>query len=545
MGLALLALVVCAGATAFAETATSAKQAPDLAAEAGLVASSSSMRVIVDLAPGASVSALATAAGATRAVAIPEFGLAVLDLPGSALPSRLDSLAASSSVKYVVPNRPLLATQAAPAVDGHVRTTTGVAQLAGLDGRGVTVAVLDSGIADHAALKDGTASRIAARADFTGEASALRDPYGHGSHVAGLISGNGALAPAGRPLSGAAPKAKLADVRVLRSDGTGSLDGLLMGLAWTLANKDRYGIRVVNLSVGTAPKESFETDPLCRAVEKLVDAGLVVVVAAGNHGKLDDGTKVYGGILSPANAPKVITVGAANSFQTDGRSDDGVASYSSRGPTRSYRERDLDGDGLYEPEERRYDDLMKPDLVAPGNRLVSLQAPGSRLALEHPDLARGASYLELSGTSMAAPVVAGTVALMLQARPDLTPALAKSILMYTAQALPDASFLDQGAGLLNASLAVSVAKQLVANPGTLALGATAAPALDLRRGALATTIAGLATGARLPARGEKGGQSPQRMPSPQRIPSPHRMPSPQRMPSSLPLPLPQRTPCAR
>ncbi len=138
-------------------------------------------------------------------------------------------------------------------------------------------------------------------------------------------------------------------MRVLNSQGLGTVSNVIAGINWVIKNKSTYNIRVMNLSLGTGITQSYETDPLCQAVGKAVDAGIVVVVAAGNWGKDSYGNKIFGGILSPANSPRVITVGATNTQQTNQRSDDTIATYSSRGPT-------------------LVDGLAKPDLVAPGNR---------------------------------------------------------------------------------------------------------------------------------------------------------------------------------
>ena len=183
----------------------------------------------------------------------------------------------------------------------------------------------------------------------------------------------------------------------------------------------RYNIRVVNLSVGAAVTESYKTDPLTLAAKRAVDAGIVVVTAAGNLGKNAQGQTQYGGITAPGNAPWVLTVGASSHEGTVTRVDDMMAPYSSRGPS-------------------AIDFEAKPDIVAPGTGIVSLSDPSSLLYLTKAAYLLTGSvptaykpYLSLTGTSMAAPVVAGTVALMLQANPSLTPNLVKAILQYTAQ----------------------------------------------------------------------------------------------------------------
>ncbi len=191
-------------------------------------------------------------------------------------------------------------------------------------------------------------------------------------------------------------------------------------------------------------QESYWTDPLTVAAKVLTDRGIVVVGAAGNFGKNAAGGLQYGGITAPANAPWVLTVGASSTNGTLSRYDDTMAGFSSSGPT-------------------NVDFAAKPDLVAPGTGTVSLAAPGSTFySTKAQYLVNGRTgykpYLTLSGTSMAAPVVSGSVALMLQANPKLTPNLVKAILQYTAQQYPGYNALRQGAGFLNTLGAVRLAK---------------------------------------------------------------------------------------
>jgi subtilisin family serine protease len=193
----------------------------------------------------------------------------------------------------------------------------------------------------------------------------------------------------------------------------------------------------------------------------------VVVAAAGNNGKDSHNNKVYGLIHSPGDEPSVITVGASNTFGTDARGDDGIATFSSRGPTRGFT---TDASGV-----RHYDNIIKPDLVAPGNKLIFAEADESGsgvsggglrnlLVRQNPQLDTGISdsdnkkMMYLSGTSMATPLVSGAAALMLQANPKLTPNMVKMILMYTAQQLAGFNQLEQGAGELNVEGAVRVSK---------------------------------------------------------------------------------------
>ena len=232
---------------------------------------------------------------------------------------------------------------------------------------------------------------------------------------------------------------------------------MLSALDWIYANRTTYNIRVVNLSLGAPAISSYKEDPLCLAVRKLANVGVVVVAAAGNDGRDSVGRKQYGAIHSPGNEPSAITVGATNSFGTNSRSDDTITTYSSRGPTRSYS---TDRYGI-----RHYDNLIKPDLVAPGNKLVFAESANNLLVENDPALETGLApgknnqkMMYLSGTSVSSPLVAGAAALLLQVNPKLTPNMVKLILSYTAQQLPQVNMLEQGAGQLNIEGAVRLAK---------------------------------------------------------------------------------------
>ena len=311
----------------------------------------------------------------------------------------------------------------------------------GVTGRGIGVAILDSGIAPHPDL----AGRIVASVDFTSGASPTlvppADPGGHGTHVAGLVAGDGTAS--GGAYAGIAPGANLVDVRVITSTGSTTVSTLIAGMQWVLAHRADYNIRVLNLSAGAPVRVSYNDDPLAAAVEILVFAGITVVVSAGNAGP---GTST---ITTPGFDPYVITVGAIDDNGTATLADDAVASWSSQGPTA------IDG-------------LAKPDLVAPGRRIVSLRSPGSTLDLQLPDrLVAGLDplvpeYFRLSGTSMAAPVVTGVVALMLERTPTLSPALVKQRLVGTATPLAYGSLYTTGSGLVSAPAAVAAADQTAA-----------------------------------------------------------------------------------
>lgn len=321
------------------------------------------------------------------------------------------------------------------------------------NGTGIGIAVLDSGV--YNSHDSFSSSRIKANIDFTGE-NRTDDPYGHGTHVASVALGDGDVSQGA--YRGLALNANLINLRVLNSYGIGKTSDLLKALDWIYANRSNssYNIKVVNMSLGTIAIDSYKDDPLCLAVRKLVDAGIVVVVAAGNAGKDPYGRKIYGLIHSPGIEPSAITVGAANSFGTDSRSDDQVTSYSSRGPTRSYW---TDDSGI-----KHYDNLIKPDIVAVGNKIIAAESPNNLLVTLYPAMDAGVSnnpnrrQMFMSGTSVAAPVVAGVAVQMLQANPKLTPNMVKAILMYTAQQLPGFNTFEQGAGALNAEGAVRVAK---------------------------------------------------------------------------------------
>ncbi len=327
-----------------------------------------------------------------------------------------------------------------------------VQQALGYTGAGVGVAVIDSGIAAwHDDLTSRTPTlypygnqRVAAFVDFVNGQLAPYDDDGHGTHVAGIIAGNG-YDSNGRN-AGVAPDANLVVLKVLDGRGNGTISRVIEALDWVLANHQQYNIRVVNLSVGAAIHESYWTDPLTLAAKRLVDAGIVVVAAAGNLGHNAAGEPQYGGVGAPANAPWVLTVGASSTNGTTSRGDDEMATFSSRGPT-------------------YIDWSAKPDLVAPGVGTVSLAAPGSLLYDVRAGALLGGSvptfaqpYLSLSGTSMAAPVVSGTIAAMLQANPSLTPNAVKAILQYTAQPYPGYDALTEGAGFLNAVGAIRLAR---------------------------------------------------------------------------------------
>jgi serine protease AprX len=304
-------------------------------------------------------------------------------------------------------------------------------------GQGVGVAVIDSGIEPGTDFDE----RIVAFYDFTrGDIRAVTpiDPYGHGTHVAGLIASE---------FVGVAPNARLIGLRVLNERGQGDTANVVRAIEFAIANKDLLGIDVLNLSLGHPIYEPAATDPLVQAVEHATREGIVVVVSAGNFGlNRKTGLAGYGGISSPGNAPSALTAGAARTFNTVTRADDRVAPYSSRGPS-------------------WYDGFAKPDFVAPGDNLLSVAAAGSALRLAQEQRGNTGNYMRLSGTSMASGVASGVVALMLHANRDLTPNTVKAVLEYTSIPVLDEDgsrydALSQGAGQIEVTGSVALARAI-------------------------------------------------------------------------------------
>ena len=366
----------------------------------------------------------------------------------------LAALASNPNVVRVMIDRPAFATMERT---GAAIGATLAREQFDVTGKGVGVAVIDSGITNfHHDLYStrGRARRddiVVHFKDFTRPLNSRiwatelpTDEYGHGTHVAGIIAGNGYESDGRR--TGVAPGVHLIGLKVLDRDGHGYISDVIAAIDYAISIRDVYNIRIINLSVGSGVFETYRLDPLAQAAKRAVDAGIVVVTAAGNLGHNDRGDIQYGGITSPGNAPWVLTVGASSHQGTPQRSDDTIGDFSSRGPT-------------------WIDFSAKPDIVAPGVGIESLSDPYSTLYSSMSEYLLDGThanwykpYLSLSGTSMSAPVVAGTIALMLEANPHLTPNAVKAILQYTAQVRSHDSLLAQGAGLLNARGAVRMAR---------------------------------------------------------------------------------------
>jgi subtilisin family serine protease len=257
--------------------------------------------------------------------------------------------------------------------------------------------------------------------------STAKDQYGHGTHVAGIIGGNGRASNGN--IIGIAPAANLINVRVNDAQGYATVADVVAGFQWIYENKDRYNIRVVNVSLNSSVEESYHTSALSAAVEILWFNRIVVVVSAGNNGE-------NGKLYPPANDPFVITVGATDDHNTPDRNDDTIAAFSARGTTEAGR--------------------TKPEIVAPGVNIVSLSCPTCTMNLAHPQnvvtgFAGAEQYFRASGTSMATPIVAGAVALMLQRDPSLTPDQVKHRLIITGFHHP---FGHRGPAYLNIAWAL-------------------------------------------------------------------------------------------
>jgi len=333
-------------------------------------------------------------------------------LVAEATPRQIARIASLAETIRISTDAVVVTQQASTFTDGvTLRNTLGLRPGGGIVSGGssyagdkIVVAVLDSGMQPS---KDIEKDRILAFYDVTVtgavKTASPSDPYGHGTHVAGLIGGSGDLSS--DRFEGAASKARFVGYKVLDGTGAGYTSHVIAAIDHAVANRQRFGIRVMNLSLGHPVMEPAATDPLVQAVERAVRAGIIVVVSAGNVG-VDpaSGRAGYGGITSPGNAPSAITVGALDINRTEGRGDDFVQTYSSRGPT-------------------WYDAFSKPDLVAPGHRLVGSAAQKALLYMAYPELRvaaagekdKHASYLRLSGTSMAAAVTTGVIAAGLDA----------------------------------------------------------------------------------------------------------------------------------
>jgi serine protease AprX len=394
--------------------------------------------VIIQYRPGAKLNAgiqRVIGAGGTHKSRFDIINGGLFSVPASLLPT----LANDPDVVYISPDRKTI--KLSP--DDYILDATSINPILqlGYSGVGIGIALIDSGVnANHPDLQStqrGGGSRVVYSQSFIPFLDAS-DQFGHGTAVAGLLAGNGNVSNGW--MRGAAPRANIINLRVLDANGAGTDSAAIAAIQRAIQLKNTYNIRIINLSLGRLISESYTLDPLCQAVEQAWKAGIVVVVAAGNNGRDNTmSTSGYGTITAPGNDPYVITVGAMNTHATDTVSDDTITSYSSKGPT-------------------LVDHVIKPDIVAPGNRIVTLLASGSTLDRLYPANRLSPSeygsnsgtvyYTFMSGTSMAAPIVSGSVALMLEYIPNLTPDQVKARLMKTAaKSFPTYSTAQTNSGI--------------------------------------------------------------------------------------------------
>ena len=377
------------------------------------------------------------------------------DVPADAL----SLLEANSSIFQVSPNEKVGfhgsadGSEITHRIQKVVRADKGWSE--GLTGRGVTVGLLDTGVYNHPDL----AGRVICGADLTAEAGTAaecQDTFGHGTFMAGLIAGDGTSSNG--KYKGAAPEARIVSVKASGYDGSTDVSTILAGIQWFVAFKDQYDIRVLNLSLGSDSAQDYRMSPMNYAVERAWDAGIAVVVSAGNSGP-DAST-----VMKPGDDPFVITVGSSNDEGSMNIRDDMVPVFSSRGPTRA-------------------NGLSKPDVVSPGVHTISLRSPGSAIDNNHGATAVvDGSYFRGSGTSMSTATASGAVAQMLQRNPGLSPDEVKMRLKATARQIAESDPLKAGAGVIDAYAAatetvVGVAKQV--HPRSTGLGS-----LQLDRGTM-------------------------------------------------------------
>ncbi len=296
----------------------------------------------------------------------------------------------------------------------------------GFTGKDVTIAVIDTGIYPHKDFE----GKIIGFKDFCNGYKEAYDDQGHGTHVAGDSAGTGAMS-AGK-YKGTAPDAKLVGVKSLDKNGAGKFSDIIKGIQWVVQNKDKYNIKVMNMSLGGPAFMSYKEDPIAQAAQKALDAGIVPVIAAGNSGPKP------GTVGSPGNNPNVLTVGAFDDKNTIERYDDEIAKFSSRGPT-------------------KIDNLEKPNILSPGVNITAATSYGSPLDT-HPSIPHaGPDYITISGTSMATPIMAGIVADIVQARPDLSPKEIIEIFTSTASKMPGLDGNQQGSGVVQPEIALAKA----------------------------------------------------------------------------------------
>jgi serine protease AprX len=423
-----------------------------------------SASVIVMAAPG-SVGAVAeqvTQLGGDVQRRLPVLDTVIADIPRSSIPA----LQASAFVRSVTPDVPIHMNGLMDGYDtvsdpGSMRSVNDAIHAKnywdhGITGAGVDVALIDTGVVPVNGLTYPGQVVNGPDLSFESQYPSARylDTYGHGTHMAGIIAGrdDAVTDPKTADLTtrymGVAPGARIVSVKVADAQGAVDVSQVLAGIDWVVQHRDDPGfnIRVLNLSFGTDGVQDYMLDPLTYAVEVAWRKGITVVVAAGNGGF---GTTK---LNNPAYDPMVIAVGAANSNGTTSIQDDTIPSFSSCG-----------------------DGTRNPDVVAPGQSIVSLRSPGSYADVNYASARVGSTprFFKGSGTSQSAAVVSGAAALLIQQRPAITPDQLKKLLMQTATPVPLASARCQGAGMVDLKYSAStptVAESTQTSPLATGLG---------------------------------------------------------------------------
>jgi serine protease AprX len=336
----------------------------------------------------------------------------------------------------------------------------------GATGQGVDVALVDSGVVPVNGLSGGKVVYGPDLTEESGTGTQNLDTYGHGTAMAGIIAGkdDGASSYAGdsSDFVGMAPDARIVSIKIADAQGQTDVSQAVAAIDWVVENKARNGlnIRVVNMSFGTDGVQSYQFDPLTYAVEAAWKAGVVVVVAAGNNGNATQ-------LNDPAYDPFVIAVGSDNSNGTASTSDDSVSTFSNGGTA-----------------------TRNPDLLAPGEHVVSLRDPGSSLDTAFPAARVGSRLFRGSGTSQAAAVVSGAAALVLSRNPNLTPNQVKALLTGTASPIPGATAKLQGNGALNLAAVSTAALPSVWASAQNFVQANGTGSLEAARGSHHVTVNG-------------------------------------------------------
>jgi len=327
---------------------------------------------------------------------------------------KLEDTARSDIVEYISDDVKMTAllNVAAQEVGATIANDTGYL------GRGIGIAILDTGIYPH---QDFTRprNRIVAFRDFVNNRQSLYDDNGHGTFVAGVAAGNGYSS--GGKYKGIAPEANLIGVKVMDKDGSGNSSDIVAGMQWVVDHQHEYNVRIMSLSLGAKPSNS-RFDPLAAAVEAVWKKGIVVIAAAGNSGPKQNT------IATPGISPVILTVGAVDDRRTVDYKDDVIANFSSRGPVNGRH--------------------IKPDLVAPGVNIIAAKADKEYTGGLRPQNMKD-PYTQMSGTSVATPLVSGAAALLLDKYPNMTPSELKETLMKNAFTMSGVNRYAQGSGILN------------------------------------------------------------------------------------------------